>query len=325
MLEALGLDSTTESVYRALLTHPEWGVSAIAHHAGLDEDVVRRALDRLTELELLRNPAGRPGELRPVSPTVGLSTLLAQTQADLAFRQRQIEQTRMVVEAISAEYNAVRPTDSGATTRLVGLDAVRVRLEELAHGAKRECLSMVGGAQHGDTLEASQPLDQLALQRGVSIRSIYQESFRNHPGTLRYAKWLVELGGHARTVPVLPLRIVIIDGEVALVPLEPSDPRSGALEIRSTAVSAAMVSLFEHVWAAATPFGDPPARDEGQPSPQERALLQLLADGHTDEAAARELGLSLRTVRRMASDLMTRLGARSRFQAGARATARGWL
>jgi len=46
---------------------------------------------------------------------------------------------------------------------------------------------------------------------------------------------------------------------------------------------------------------------------------------NTDEMVARKLGVSVRTVRRMASELMAELGARSRFQAGVRASERGWL
>jgi DNA-binding NarL/FixJ family response regulator len=42
----------------------------------------------------------------------------------------------------------------------------------------------------------------------------------------------------------------------------------------------------------------------------------MLADGYTDEATARRLGVSIRTVRRNTAELMTLLGARSRFQAG---------
>jgi len=39
----------------------------------------------------------------------------------------------------------------------------------------------------------------------------------------------------------------------------------------------------------------------------------------------KKLGIGLRTVRRMVADLMTKLDARSRFEAGANAVARGWL
>jgi DNA-binding CsgD family transcriptional regulator len=66
-----------------------------------------------------------------------------------------------------------------------------------------------------------------------------------------------------------------------------------------------------------------PRRD--QPSSQERDLLRLLGQGLTDASAARQLGVSLRTVRRMMAELMARLDARSRFEAGIRAAERGWV
>ncbi len=48
-------------------------------------------------------------------------------------------------------------------------------------------------------------------------------------------------------------------------------------------------------------------------------VLDALNEGWTDETAARALGVSLRTYRRRVAELMTALGASSRFQAGARA------
>jgi DNA-binding NarL/FixJ family response regulator len=70
-----------------------------------------------------------------------------------------------------------------------------------------------------------------------------------------------------------------------------------------------------------------PARAESPAglSPTDRHLLRLLADGLTDEAAAKRLGISARTVRRIMADLMDRLGAESRFEAGVEAARRGWL
>ncbi len=65
--------------------------------------------------------------------------------------------------------------------------------------------------------------------------------------------------------------------------------------------------------------------DKSDPSDSERLLLQLLSLGAKDEAAARHLGVSVRTVRRMIADLMRRMDARSRFQAGILAAERGWL
>lgn len=45
----------------------------------------------------------------------------------------------------------------------------------------------------------------------------------------------------------------------------------------------------------------------------------------TDEAASKQLAISVRSVRRLMSDIMDRLNARSRFEAGLRAAERGWL
>jgi DNA-binding NarL/FixJ family response regulator len=45
----------------------------------------------------------------------------------------------------------------------------------------------------------------------------------------------------------------------------------------------------------------------------------MLGDGLKDEAAARRLGMSLRTYRRRVAEILTLLDADSRFQAGIRA------
>ncbi|MEU4487633.1 helix-turn-helix domain-containing protein [Streptomyces purpurascens] len=52
---------------------------------------------------------------------------------------------------------------------------------------------------------------------------------------------------------------------------------------------------------------------------QTARVLRALASGATDETAARELGMSLRTYRRRVAELLLALNAGSRFQAGLRA------
>jgi DNA-binding CsgD family transcriptional regulator/sugar-specific transcriptional regulator TrmB len=325
MFEPIGLEEGVLEVYRALLRNPEWGIADIAGQLDLSQDEVRLRLDKLVELSLLRTSKTRPEQFCPVSPELGLNSILARSQVDLAQRQRAIEDTRVAIAAVTDEFRAQRARNE-AIERMEGLEAVRVRLEELAHGAESECLSLLqGGRQQPDTLEASRPLDQLALERGVSIRTVYQDSVINDPETLGYARWLADLGGQSRTVPTLPIYLVIVDRAVALVPLEPRDPRQGALQVRSPGIVTALVALFEVLWESGTPFGTAPSHDRHGLSPQERALLQILGDGSTDQGAARQLGLSLRTVRRRMSDLQDRLDARSRFQAGVHAAKQGWL
>jgi DNA-binding CsgD family transcriptional regulator/sugar-specific transcriptional regulator TrmB len=324
MLEPLGLDTTTEDVYRVLLEQSSWGIDEIASHLGLSESQVRDALDKLATLNLVSS-AAPSGNVRAVQPRLGLIALLARTEANLMERQRQVEEARAVVTALASQYEA-ESAITGSIEPIEGLDAVRNRLRALAMSAEHECLSLVpGGAQQPEAMEASKPLDQLALERGVVVRSIYQDSFRNDPATLRYVDWLATLGGETRTVPALPIPLVIVDRRYALVPLDPSDGHRGALVLSGQGMIVALCALFDQFWQAGSPWTQRPKRNQEGLSAIEHELLWLLAQGMTDEAAARKLGLSLRTVRRMASELMTQLNAHSRFEAGVRAVHRGWL
>lgn len=62
-----------------------------------------------------------------------------------------------------------------------------------------------------------------------------------------------------------------------------------------------------------------------EPTAETRHLLRLMRTGAIDEAIARELGVSPRTVHRRITRLQSLLGARSRFQLGVIACERGWV
>jgi DNA-binding CsgD family transcriptional regulator/sugar-specific transcriptional regulator TrmB len=327
MLEVLGLDPAVEVVYRSLLDCPRQGVEDLCKQSGLAESDVRSALDRLAGLHLLRRAGQDMNELCPVDPKVSLGALLSRRSAELLREQRQLDEARTAISTLTAEYTeAQRDFLPEVAERLDGLDAVRRRLSDLAENARTECLSLMpGGAQKPDTMNAGKPLDQMALERGVAIRTIHQDSLRNDAATTQYVHWLATLGGETRTTPTLPMLLVIVDREVALVPLDPQDVRRGALVLHSEGAVTAMVMLFEQVWKHAAPWATAVSKDRHGLSAQERELLRLLAEGCTDEIAARSLGVSLRTVRRLSAGLLTRLQARSRFEAGARAVREGWV
>ncbi|MFJ2635212.1 hypothetical protein ACIO6U_25150 [Streptomyces sp. NPDC087422] len=75
-------------------------------------------------------------------------------------------------------------------------------------------------------------------------------------------------------------------------------------------------------WQRAAPLNAPA---EDPPAGEDRLMLSLLVGGLKDEAIARQLGWSIRTMRRRMSGLDGRLGVTNRFQAGAVATRRGWI
>lgn len=64
---------------------------------------------------------------------------------------------------------------------------------------------------------------------------------------------------------------------------------------------------------------------EERPTRDERRLMVLLAEGLTDERVAAKLGWSRRTLDRRLRAAMTKLGARSRLQAGVLLVRAGWL
>jgi len=320
----LGLSQEAETIYRAMLAEPTWGVGDLVRHLALPERVVRKALDQLADLELLLPVKGLE-RWQPVPPGMGLAALLRHAEEEVLRRQRDIAATRSAIQTLIAEDHA-RATESIAAVRLEGLDAVRVRLMELADQAQQECCSFSpGGAHPPDAMAASRPLNLSALERGLTMRCVYQESYRNDPSTVAYAQWLVEHGGQVRAVPVVPMQMVVVDKSVALLPVSPADPSRGAIEVRNPGMLAAICALFEQVWSAATPLGAQPQRDDRGLSPQEGEILRLLSTGHTDESVARRLNLSVRTVRRAIAELHDRLSASSRFQAGVNAVRNGWL
>ncbi|MGF1431188.1 LuxR C-terminal-related transcriptional regulator [Kitasatospora sp. LaBMicrA B282] len=326
-----GIDSAAEAVYRLLLTDHQLDVAQISARLRLDPTEVMVALAQLTDARLLRPSDGVPGEapggLHPVDPRVGLPALLQHNEAMRQRSQQEFEESQAAISRLLAEYRDESATeDNTQIERLVGMATVQTRLEELTRSTAGECLAFSpGGTQSASSLEASRPLNSELLGRGVSMRSVYLDSVRKDRATTRHAEWLTELGGEVRTVPALPLRMIILDRRVALVPIDPNDTRKGAVQLSTKGVITALVSLFEQVWENAIPFGAPKERDEQGLTRQEQELLRLLGQGCTDEAAGKQLGLSVRTVRRIMADLMERLGARSRFEAGLHAGRRGWL
>ncbi|MGW4424616.1 LuxR C-terminal-related transcriptional regulator [Streptosporangium sp. NPDC004631] len=332
MFEALGLSHLAESVYLTMLEFPEAGVEDLGRVLRLDDGQVREALNDLARMSLLRTPpSGAPASgtqpPRPVSPEVGLSMLLARRHAEVARHQQEIEESRAAFEALLAKHAESRPKSPGTEVRRVeGIEAIRARLRELADSCVWEaCSFMPDGAQSAASLEASRALDAEAIARGVRLRTVYLDSVRNDQPTLEYAQWLTELGSEVRTTPTLPVRMLIVDRRLAMVPVDNDDSASLALEISSPGVLSGLVALFNSVWKNAVSLGSARRRDDEGLSAQERQVLQLLGEGHTDEMIARRLGVSVRTARRIASNLLSRLDAQSRFQAGARAVARGWI
>jgi DNA-binding CsgD family transcriptional regulator len=322
-VDAFGIDAGDRDVYLELARSPGHALASLAQACGRAEAAVEASLRRLRDAGLVTD-GDTPLGLRACSPAVRMAVGLAEERSALQRREADLTRLSGVVASLTADYESAR--DPEIVVRHDSLEETRGRLEELALSAKVECLSLnPGRAQPPDARAAGKPLNQLALERGVAIRCVYQDAFRNDADTLAYVTWLVGLGGDARTMPVVPLQVVIVDRVVALLPLDPDDPRRGAVEVQGPSIVTALCALFDQLWTGGTPFHLDRPRPAEATANAEREVLRLLAGGLTDEAVARRMQVSVRTVRRLVADACERLGASSRFTAGMLAERRGWL
>lgn len=327
MLTTLGLDKTAETVYRAMLAHPHDGAAALAGRLGITEEQVMVALDVLSELSLVRPSHDRERGLRAIAPEVGMEVLLARQQAALAAEQERLESSRAAAAQLIAEFADLHPANRyPMVEQLIGLDEIRDHIARLARTLRSEIMTFApGGAHRPEDIEASKPHDADLLARGIRMRTVYLNSVRNSQHTLAYVYWLTELGGQVRTAPELSTRMIIFDRTTALIPVSSDDTAAGAVSLTGQGTLAALCALFESVWARSQPLTQPTSRNEVGLSAQEETVINLLARGLTDAAIAQRLGVSQRTARRLANELMERLGARSRFEFGVRAAQQGWI
>ncbi|MFI8917183.1 LuxR C-terminal-related transcriptional regulator [Streptomyces sp. NPDC053513] len=322
------LDKSIEPVYLLLLRRPGITVSEISAALAISEARVKECLDVLADLALIRRSWQEPDALMPMNPEKVFEAFLAQRQADLVKQQQEMEELRALGARLVNEYAAEYSYGQGGPfERLTSLEAVRARMDELVAATAEETLAFApGGPQTPENRAASRPLAQSLLARSVAMKTIYLDSVRNDPASMEHAHWLTENGGETRTTPVLPLRIQIFDRRAALIPINPEDSSQGAILVEEPGIVAALCAFFDLVWEMAVPIAEPKrSRGVDSVSPQERELLRLLAQGLTDEAAARKMGISLRTERRIITEVSARLGANSRFQLGQRASESGLL
>jgi DNA-binding NarL/FixJ family response regulator len=327
-LRDLGFTPARESVYRELLSDPTAGVGRLAARTGLEEAEVADALEELAEADLIRiHEAG----VTVHDPALKLGRMIEQQEDELLARYRRVSGTRSDVVQLEVRY--VQPAagrEEQAVERIEGLDNVRERIAELSFFARSSVDAVQpGGPQSAASLEASRPLDLRAVRRQLRMRVIHEASVLNDELNRVYLRELVMLGVDARVADPPLGRMLILDQQIALVPLDPADSRRGALVVHNPGLVSGLADLFNRAWAAARelPWSREDGAGEGGPEITEVDLrvLSMLASGCTDETAAREIGVSVRHLRRRIARLMLVLGARSRFEAGVEAARRGLL
>ncbi len=325
-LRDLGFTSLQERVYRQLLSDPTADLATLAERTGRTDEDVANALDALAESQVIRIEASG---VSVADPALALGRLIEAREDELMSAYRTVSGTRSEVASLQMGFTRAPTGPEPDIERLEGVEAVRERIAELAFFARVSVDAVQpGGPQSAAALEASRPLDLRAVRRRLRMRVVHEVRVLQDELNRLHLRELVMLGVGARVSDPPIGRMLIIDRQVALVPIDPDDSRRGALVVRNPGLVAGLQDLFDRTWAAASelPWGTAEQDADGEEvTDSDRQVLAMLASGCTDETAAREIGVSVRHLRRRIARLMSVLGARSRFEAGAEAARRGWL
>jgi DNA-binding CsgD family transcriptional regulator len=320
-------DQHLAAVYTLLIDQPGLDLAQFAARLGITEDAVRGIFNRLADLALLYPTQSEHGPLVANSPLAAMQQLIAREQSILHQRQQFLQRSAGTFSSILSAYGgAADPSDGDRLAeQLTDLPSTRRRLQELAMSAKESVLSFSPGALNPTaTRNASRPLDLDALARGVRMQTMYLDTIAFDPDALAYAQELADAGADIRLVPELPMRMIIIDGNAVIVPRKPCRDAEGAVVVRQESIVRALIALFECYWACGRPLPGTALRPH-ECNSAELAVVRLLATGAKDDAVARQLGTSVRTIRRIIGLLMMRADVSSRFEFGVYASTHDWV
>jgi sugar-specific transcriptional regulator TrmB/DNA-binding CsgD family transcriptional regulator len=325
VLTELGFSDDEERVYRLLVGLRSAEPRDLADRAGLDAVAAEQVFAALTDKGLVAWSGARR-RLVAAPPHIAGEVLLLD-------RAKKLQRARAQFAQLAEEYRgAVRETAAEEVIEIIPHGALAQRFEQLQRRARTEVV-MVDAPPH--FVPASQnDVEIERLAAGVSYRLLYARSVLELAGALEDVARYVRAGEQARVVDEAPLKVIIVDGEVAIAPaLSSSDltTASDCLLIHRSAVLDALVAFFELLWRQAVPYQhvfpseDPSAGTATGLDPEQAQLLGLMLTGMTDDVIARQLGVGRRTVARRIRSLLDQAGVSSRIQLGWRSAHLGWL
>ncbi|MFC6597699.1 helix-turn-helix transcriptional regulator [Kitasatospora paranensis] len=310
------------ALYRTLLADPARPLPHLRDELGWPEHEFDAAVAELRRLGLLQPTTGTGSGLAAVSVATAVRQLLGDADSTLGELFAAARRTGDGIARLHSHYLPLQP--GPPTHELVhGADRIAALLEDAARGARTEALSLRPGQDPSPAaLDGKLARERIALDHGVRLRTVYPAAALRHGAVLAHVQELTAAGAGIRVAHSLPLWLIAVDTTLAVLPAPGGAPDT-ALVVRDAAVLALVRELFEYFWAAA--WVPPDLLGRPVPDDRHREVLRLLAAGLTDQAIARKLEISERTVRRLVADLTTDLGAQSRFQAGVHAARLGWI
>ncbi|MGW8885589.1 LuxR C-terminal-related transcriptional regulator [Streptomyces sp. NPDC055749] len=333
------------ALYQELRARGASSVDAVLTDAGLTPEERARYRDELLALGLIvetdnkhddrsaLKAGGRPeaetDDVAVIAPEIALLRLLEKERARLSDHLRRADEAYGTLEALAGRFLKAGALSEAEVEFEVITDYRRIQqaLEDITDVVQHDLCSMHPTSLIREISERSLSRDERQLERGIRVRSVYNQQLASSPGVAEHLRRKAELGVEVRLSAVVPMNMIVADERYAVLPVDPDDPLAGAVLARGPALVRSYRALYDYCWQTAAPYGaqQSPAPGADGLTDQQRAALRMLASGMKDEKIARGLGVSLRTVSRLLSEVMHELGASSRFEAGVRATRLGLL
>ena len=318
----LGLDEAELAAYRMLVTGPSGTATEVSGALGVSVGKATRVIASLEAKGLVARSGTAIDHVVASPPDIALGALIVE-------HQEGIRQAELEMRALRERYLAASSSRAEQVVDVVrGREAVRQRFNQLQRGARREVLEFVKGDVVAVSVEENVEEEQ-AISRGVVYRFLLERQTLERPGLMAALSETIQPGVELRVTRELPIRLIVVDREIAMIPLAGAtdDQSGGALLLRAGGLLDLAVSLFEVKWRDATRLDAvvDGAVEGSELSARERQILLMLNAGLTDRTVATRLGLSARTVQRYVADMMERAEIDTRLQLGVQATRRGWI
>jgi DNA-binding CsgD family transcriptional regulator len=281
---------------------------------------------------------GRPVALNPEDIAERNLEALLSEAADRVAKMRSL---RRMSEQLSAEYDRAQLRAGGSSEYIDDATVVNTRLDDLLNSARTEILAaQPGGPRTREQLERSAARDRAALDRGVTMLTLYRDSVRQSTAMTSHIAMMTGHGAHYRTLVAPYERAIVIDRRHAFVSdyAVAGSPPHAAWHVTDPAAIGFIVGAFMNAWQLAQPWkGEPRAGSDVQTAadgqdwcvdtvsgptatvrttPLERAILRDMVDGIQQRTTAARLGISPRTLTKHIEVLKGKFDAVSPAQLG---------
>jgi hypothetical protein len=254
-------------------------------------------------------------------PVAGLTRIIERESRRVDARRQELAEVRSALLRLGSQ-----PPRSNGEGRVpvwepVVADVAATLVRQLVNAAEGPVRTSVVSLKAGAGLDAEAVREaRQRLASGHEQRAIYPLAGLEDPSAREWMTAWAEVGEVQRVCEEVPSDFAVFGQSAVMAVATWGDPRADYVLIREPMLVRAFIALFDRCF------------DDGLPVPGASAgelddarLTRLLGTGLKDEAIARYLGVSLRTVRRRIARLMATHGAETRFQLGAAAARAGML